>query len=781
MATGKIARWNVDGGFGWVRIGDKDWFVHYTAIVPQPKRGSDPTGTELVEVVTGQGKKGPAVTSAMTREEFDWREARRVAEEAEAAKREEEHCQYEADKAQLEAVWPELEPLVTRAVSQRLVEPVQLPHGAVLSLSGEYVREVSLDPVQGATVTFQQSFKLELGRAQRWPVEGATYSVLKGWDGVKMWGKFHNHLDRESGQLAVKFSAHSEEVTALFPATAQAPRVEGNKVVQVLTAQTPVGEATEELLLYANPSTGCPPVPVWGDFEITDLVSEVDTAAFKAAGISQMPKVEFKVADFRSGHRGASHGRDPDEGAWSEAAHEWFDGGAVLKVTGPFMAKLTLEPKATGVILTIAGALDRVHIEDELRKKITRAVKMWNLTAGTGQAYGEKLLAHLMGQIPEFKTMESLWEVDEKALKHGQLDGVPCGWAVVVGAGKSTYSTEDTRAVKVVAQATAEKFGLPGKAITGLVSVYWPEGQADTSVKEETVVEFANPPYPGGTQLVATIKERVVHHEASGRWGVYDSLESETVIPNTPGKKYRLTKRWEGGEEKIEKGFVADVLVDFVAIGSVKIEKSSPELHNGRYVVAFVEPRKHPWRWDILREAEPETGEPTMDASVYLGKSWSRDPSHVWVITADGKVLREATGEGRANFIGIPKSALVLRYQWSNYGYTYTEEWEVFYRPANLTEAQLATVEELRWTGEVNYFGSTGGWDEELRTGIICYSTPYYGKGFPAERKVLLDEMTARFPVDVTEYRQITVKPDPEMVEEGHPVLKWIEVGPEKK
>jgi len=64
MATGKIVSWNGEGGFGWVRIGDRDWFVHYTAITPQPKRGSNPRGTELVEVVTGQGKRGPAVTSA---------------------------------------------------------------------------------------------------------------------------------------------------------------------------------------------------------------------------------------------------------------------------------------------------------------------------------------------------------------------------------------------------------------------------------------------------------------------------------------------------------------------------------------------------------------------------------------------------------------------------------------------------------------------------------------------------------------------------------------------
>ena len=65
MATGKIVRWNAGKGFGWVRIGNREWFVHTTAILPETSRGKDLTGVELEEIQTGNGPKGPAVTFAL--------------------------------------------------------------------------------------------------------------------------------------------------------------------------------------------------------------------------------------------------------------------------------------------------------------------------------------------------------------------------------------------------------------------------------------------------------------------------------------------------------------------------------------------------------------------------------------------------------------------------------------------------------------------------------------------------------------------------------------------
>ena len=82
MATkGKVVFWNPCKGWGRVALenGKEWWFVHFSAITPQPRRGSDLTGTELVEVETGQGQKGPAVTSALTREEFERRNSQGTA------------------------------------------------------------------------------------------------------------------------------------------------------------------------------------------------------------------------------------------------------------------------------------------------------------------------------------------------------------------------------------------------------------------------------------------------------------------------------------------------------------------------------------------------------------------------------------------------------------------------------------------------------------------------------------------------------------------------------
>jgi len=299
----------------------------------------------------------------------------------------------------------------------------------------------------------------------------------------------------------------------------------------------------------------------------------------------------------------------------------------------------------------------------------------------------------------------------------------------------------------------------------------WDQTPKAKILEERDEVVFSDPPYHDGMQVVAKI--------TTGEDG-----RRRYVVPNTPGEKFHLTKYEQGGRIEESRESLGKVLADYTDLGpragKIEIPEGLKRPLDGQYVVEFVNPRKSHWYLKVIREAV-ETGEPTVDVSIYLGKSVSRDPSHVWVITKDGKILTEKVGEGTAVFTAIPESALILRYQWSNYGNTYAELHEVFYRPQNLTEAQLATVEEMQWGGEVKYFAMNGGWDKDLRVGVIKFSTPYEGKGFPAERKALLGGMTAAFPVDVMEYRQVNVTPKPDPFNQDHPVLSWIEVGPEKK
>lgn len=91
MATRtKINFWRPDGGWGKAYVDGEDGkgsvFVHYTVVEPRPNRGSDLTDQEIVvDGVNWKAAKGPRAEAVFTLEEWERREARRLAAERKAA------------------------------------------------------------------------------------------------------------------------------------------------------------------------------------------------------------------------------------------------------------------------------------------------------------------------------------------------------------------------------------------------------------------------------------------------------------------------------------------------------------------------------------------------------------------------------------------------------------------------------------------------------------------------------------------------------------------------
>ena len=300
-------------------------------------------------------------------------------------------------------------------------------------------------------------------------------------------------------------------------------------------------------------------------------------------------------------------------------------------------------------------------------------------------------------------------------------------------------------------------------------------------------IEFNDPPLPPGTQVVATIKQEMVPREAWGR-GPWDEKVTHVTIADVPGRKFLVKQYEKSGQTYEDRKDLGPVKAEYVMpsyeAGKIHVAEGLPGLLDGQYDVEFVGTKfkgRIGWHVSVIRKAMVSS-EATMDLQVYLGKNDSRDPAHVWVIAADGNVIGENQGAGTANFIGIPVSVVVLRYQRSNYGYTDTEEWEVYYLPASgMAEAQLAKATEIAGALEHRYFrGQGAGW-EFGKVGVVRYQTPYCrdireGTG----QYDTLQKFYAAYPVDVEKYVRRNYKvakdtyTDPE-----HPVVRSIVVGPE--
>jgi hypothetical protein len=164
-----------------------------------------------------------------------------------------------------------------------------------------------------------------------------------------------------------------------------------------------------------------------------------------------------------------------------------------------------------------------------------------------------------------------------------------------------------------------------------------------------------------------------------------------------------------------------------------------------------------------------ESNDPTMDFEINLGKNRGRQESKVWIISKDGQLLDTREGAKTATFTNVPTTALVLRHQWSNLGYTHTEVFEVWCLPEELTEAQLAAATTLAVEFERTYFtGKIVTWDIS-KPGQRIFKTPY--------RQQLDIDAT---PVAIDEGFVVQRLPrDPEALEwedPDHPVLVTYEI-----
>lgn len=288
-----------------------------------------------------------------------------------------------------------------------------------------------------------------------------------------------------------------------------------------------------------------------------------------------------------------------------------------------------------------------------------------------------------------------------------------------------------------------------------------------TIVKEYDEVEFASSssdsPLPDGTQVVATI--------------VQDGKTTTLTVVNVPGRKYHVTeyvKDGQPGKTRDDQGAVKAVYTLPKYDGSrVVVPDGFQGLLSGTYLVTFYSPRRRPWYIQVVKEVAAVEG-PVVDHRVWIRKNVS---AHIWVIDGNGNIFVEKTCDNEVAFMGIPESSLVLVHQWHYFGYSYNEVFEVHRLPENTTAAQLATAQRIA-TEEKHYLfvGEGATWDFS-KLGKVYFTMS--NRSFTEEQRIALNP---QFPLNVAEFRHKDVKPNLEVGEQDHPVVKQVEVfGPEKK
>jgi len=283
----------------------------------------------------------------------------------------------------------------------------------------------------------------------------------------------------------------------------------------------------------------------------------------------------------------------------------------------------------------------------------------------------------------------------------------------------------------------------------------------------EEKIEFDEPILPLGTQIKAHVIPSDGHYRI--------------IMENVPAHKFTVTRYEKSGQTFEDKQTAGDVKTTFeydsskygyqiycrdgVVEGDYAVEITTGTGKGGRTLG---------YAFRVLGEWK-EVNEPTMDIRVYMGKS-RRDPSVLWVIAKDGSIFAQSGESGEVNLVGIPQSALAIRWQTSNYGYAYMEEWEVHHMPAELTDAQRNQVALLEPGCHKHFVGQGTGWSDKV--GIVRFEQSY---------RNMSDEdhsaMSAQHPISVKEWGAFkAVKQDSQRwVDPEHPIVRWIEVAQQPK
>lgn len=168
------------------------------------------------------------------------------------------------------------------------------------------------------------------------------------------------------------------------------------------------------------------------------------------------------------------------------------------------------------------------------------------------------------------------------------------------------------------------------------------------------------------------------------------------------------------------------------------------------------------------RQARAAAGEIWLDVVVDISGR-SRVTTHVYAIAEDGSLV-EPVAEVRGGkcdrdllglrFGDLPTSVLVIKHTDDNYGYQYTEVWEICNLPQTITEAQRQTVQTIEEDPDLHryFMGAGTGWDLS-QEGERIFATPYH-RDFYGEDQEALDEMRAAFPVDVVRYETEVTQPE---------------------
>lgn len=465
----KIIDWNAQRGFGFVKMDGKRIFVHATAIQPRQERGADLNGLEIIVQETERNDKGFSVVSALTVAEFEKQEREKKEEEEKLA----------ADKQKLSELLPELREKIKEKLP--LYDSTYLEGAIIRDLKGE-ANVLSFNEKDGAVIDFTQTLLVCVGKATEtislaWRSEGWKDVSLNSNSWVYQPKKETKTMEVEMGICFKGF------IKAEFPAIASTPYIEKNAVIQNFTAVTPIGVATKKISLYSNPSYGTEhPETLWGEYDISSLIAEVDMKVLTEAGIlgDKIPRVRFVVEDFKVEHDTTFEYESDDSRGTRIGGSRWTTrhGGVRVDIESPFLAK----EGYVGIAFQLkmdSGLTRQVIIEDHIRKKIEDSIKWKNLKGYDAQEFGEKLFSQIMSQIPQFSKEEDLWIIDEKKLAFYKLEDIPHGQAVIsVDLENSTRSRIVSKVVIVAQRATAEKLKLPGMPLAEAV-VWWKKPQCE--------------------------------------------------------------------------------------------------------------------------------------------------------------------------------------------------------------------------------------------------------------------------------------------------------------
>lgn len=505
--TTTITNWNVEKGFGFVRLANgQRAFIHVSAIEPSQGRRANLDGVKIVVEETTSDSKGTRVVRALTEEEFIRREQRRAVEEKAAAERAVELQKRQARENELKPRLAELLPQL-RAELDSLPAfysgKLSVPDAEAKLQSGK-VRLVSGDPKLGLEFRQEWRVSIMLGSYKDGYAQSEQFDMARtlepSWDGVKI-GSWHE-LIAERGVLKVRFEYNQPPYTGAqgiwtmleYQVVVQPPYRDQSAVKQNLVAVTPLGEVRYTQVVYQNPpekySNGnpVPPAEMLGGFDISAMKAAIDTErqAELAAlwGNSLAASLVFRlehqtVSQKSSGSEGESADGMRAGGSWT---NRWEEEHAVCILTVsdcPFLAKVVQD---STVELWLDEGLYAGLIEKKLRELCDQAFAAWQIGEefSWGVEFGEQVYVCLVSQVPSLSRERDLWILDEQANLPAYIESfVRHGLTVVPGIdmGRRGYDRVHlvkSRLVKVVPQAEAQKFGLPGEPLPGPMVVFWP-------------------------------------------------------------------------------------------------------------------------------------------------------------------------------------------------------------------------------------------------------------------------------------------------------------------